>query len=173
MEVLLNLGFIILARVTDVSLSTIRVLMLMRGKRVTAASLGFFEVTIYLLALGRVVQHLDDPLKIVAYGLGFSLGTILGGVIEEHLAIGYTLVQVIPKNRCGELIRRLRAENFGVTVLEGQGRSGPRSILNITLRRKNLPRLLACVDELDPIAFVTIYDARKTKGGYSLGDKKK
>ena len=173
MELLLNLGFIILARVTDVSLSTIRMLMLVRGRRITAAGLGFFEVTIYLLALGRVVQHLDDPLKIIAYGLGFSLGTILGGVIEERLAIGHTLVQVIPKNRCGELIRRLRAENFGVTVLEGQGRSGPRSILNITLRRKNLPQLLRCVDELDPIAFVTIFDARKTKGGFILGNKKK
>src|SRR5690554_907085 len=170
MEVLLNLIFIILARVIDVSFGTVRVLMLMRGKRITAAGLGFFEVTVYIIALGRVVQHLDDPLKIIAYGLGFSFGTIIGGVIEEHLAIGYTLVQVIPKSRCGDLICRLRAENFGVTILEGEGRSGPRSILNITLRRKNLPRLLRSVDELDPTAFVTIFDARKTKGGFFLGD---
>lgn len=173
MELIINLLFIILARVLDVSIGTVRVLMLMRGRRLTAAGLGFFEVTVYIMALGRVVQHLNNPWKVIAYGLGFSLGTIMGGFIEERLAVGYTLVQIIPKSRSGDLICRLRAENFGLTVLEGQGRSGPRSILNVTLRRKNLPRLLRLVDEVDSEAFVTIFDARKTKGGFIIGDKKK
>lgn len=173
MDTLVTTLFVFFARIFDVSLATFRVLMLMRGERVRAAMTGFFEVSIYILALGRVVQHLDDPVKIIAYALGFSCGTIIGGWLEERLAVGYNLVQVIPKVNTGKLICLLRENNFGVTVLEGQGRSGPRHILNITTRRKDIPRLLALLEENDPRAFVTIFDARRTKGGFIFQDKKK
>lgn len=173
MDFLSGLLFIFCARVFDVSLATIRMLLLMRGQRLPAAATGFFEVSVYILALGRVVQHLNDPWKILAYALGFSCGTIVGGLVEERLAVGYNLVQVIPKNHSGELISRLRRQNFGVTVLEGQGRFGPRHILNITTSRKELPRLLNLLDEIDPQAFVVTFDARRTKGGFIARDKKK
>mgnify|MGYP000873817575 CR=1 FL=1 len=173
MDTLANTLFIFFARIIDVSLATFRVLMLMRGERVRAAFTGFFEVSIYILALGRVVQHLNEPWKIIAYALGFSCGTIAGGWLEERLAVGYNLVQVIPKTHSGKLISLLRENNFGVTVLEGQGRSGPRYILNITTRRKEIPRLLALLEETDPRAFVTIFDARRTQGGFIVQDKKK
>src|SRR5690554_6588493 len=165
MDALANTLFIFFARIIDVSLATFRVLMLMRGERVRAAFTGFFEVSIYILALGRVVQHLNEPWKIIAYALGFSCGTIAGGWLEERLAVGYNLVQVIPKTHCGELICDLRRNNFGVTVLEGQGRSGPRHILNITTRRKELPHLMNLLDKVDPQAFITTFDTRRTKGG--------
>ena len=173
MDVLGNLLFIFFGRAIDVSLATFRVLMIMRGERLRAAITGFFEVSIYILALGRVVHHLNDPWKIIAYALGFSCGTLAGGWLEERLAVGLNLVQVIPKTNSGKLICLLRQNNFGVTVLEGQGRSGPRHILNITTRRKELPRLLELLDKTDPQAFVTIFDARRTIGGFLQQDKKK
>lgn len=168
-----TLLFIFVARIFDVSFSTIRVLMLTKGKRGLAAFLGFFEVIIYITALSWVVQELNSPLKILAYALGYSCGTLVGGFLEEKLAVGLVLIQLIPKNHSRELIAALRAENFGVTVIEGEGRTGPRSILNITLRRKNIPRLQAIVNRIDPESFFTIFDARSTKGGYIIGEKKK
>jgi len=173
MNFLAGVLFIFFARIVDVSLATFRMLMLIRGQRLPAAVTGFFEVGIYISALGRVVQHLNDPWKIMAYALGFSCGTLVGGLVEERLAVGYNLVQVIPKTHCGELICRLRRENFGVTVLEGQGRSGPRHILNITTRRKELPHLMNLLDKVDPQAFITTFDTRRTKGGFIARDKKK
>lgn len=173
MDFLAGILFIFFARVFDVSLATIRMLMLMRGQRVPAAAIGFFEVSIYILALGRVVQHLNDPWKILAYALGFSCGTLVGGLVEERLAVGYNLVQVIPKEHSGELITRLRRQNFGVTVLEGRGRSGPRHVLNITTSRKELPRLLTLLNKIDPHAFIVTFDARRTKGGFIARDQKK
>ena len=168
-----TLLFIFFARIFDVSFSTIRVLMLTKGKRGLAAFLGFFEVIIYITALGRVVQELNSPLKILAYALGYSCGTLVGGFLEEKLAVGLALVQIIPKNHSRELIAALRTENFGVTVLEGEGRTGPRSILNITLRRQKIPQLKTIINRIDPDSFFTIFDARSTKGGYIIGDKKK
>ncbi|HEY8392391.1 MAG TPA: DUF2179 domain-containing protein [Capillibacterium sp.] len=168
-----TLLFIFFARICDVTLSTIRILMLTRGKRVLAAGLGFFEVSIYITALSAVVGNLDNPWKVLAYALGYSTGTLVGGYLEEKLAVGYTFVELVPKSHPAELTNALREENFGVTVLEGEGRSGPRYILNIILRRKDLPRLQRVIDRVDPEAFYTILDARGTKGGYIMGVKKK
>ncbi|HBL35597.1 MAG TPA: hypothetical protein DDZ55_02185 [Firmicutes bacterium] len=168
-----SLLFVFVARILDVSLSTIRILMLTRGKRLLAAFLGFFEVTIYITALGQVVGNLDNPVKILVYALGFSTGTMIGGFLEEKLAVGHTFIELIPKIHGTELVTALREENFGVTVLEGQGRTGPRNILTIILRRKDLNRFKTVVDQVDPDAFYAILDARSTKGGYIKAVAKK
>lgn len=168
-----SLLFVFVARILDVSLSTIRILMLTRGKRLLAAFLGFFEVTIYITALSQVVGNLDNPVKILVYALGFSTGTMIGGFLEEKLAVGHTFIELVPKIHGTELVIALREENFGVTVLEGQGRTGPRNILTIILRRKDLNRFKTVVDQVDPDAFYAILDARSTKGGYIKAVAKK
>ncbi|NLM38293.1 MAG: DUF2179 domain-containing protein [Firmicutes bacterium] len=158
---------------TDVCLGTIRILFLTRGKRFPAAFLGFFEVTINITALSQVVGNLDSPWKLLVYGLGFSFGNIVGGYLEEKLAVGYTFVELVPKDHTPELVIALRDENFGVTVLEGEGRTGPRQILTVILRRKDLPRLRAVIDRIEPDVFYTELDARLIKGGYFRGMDKK
>jgi uncharacterized protein YebE (UPF0316 family) len=164
--VIVNLIFIFLARVMDVSIGTIRLLMVMRGQRFLAATLGFFEIIIYILALSRVVTQLDQPLNLFVYALGFAGGTLIGSYIEERLAVGYILVEVIPKTGGEELASKLRQENFGVTLLRGEGRDGPRNVLHITLSRKNLPDIYRIVDKLTPNAFITVFDAKRTIGGF-------
>ena len=168
----LTLLFIFVARIIDVTFGTTRVLMLTKGKRLLAALLGFCEVSIYITALSQVVNELDSPLKVFIYALGFASGTLVGGFIEEKIALGYAMVQLIPKLHASQLIIALRQENFGVTVVEGKGRTGTRLILNVMLRRKDLPRFISVVEKVDPESFFTIFDARSTKGGYILRDKK-
>jgi len=171
MSILIDLAFIFFARVTDVSLATIRVLMVMRAHRLVAATLGFFEIIIYILALNRGVNHLDTPLNLVVYALGFAMGTIVGSLIEDRLAVGFLLAEVIPKGDGEELARELRKHKFGVTLLRGEGRDGPRNVLRITLQRKKLPILYKLLDELSPNAFITIFDARRTIGGFFQQNK--
>ncbi|NLW60344.1 MAG: DUF2179 domain-containing protein [Firmicutes bacterium] len=169
----LTLCFIFFARMTDVCLGTIRILFLTRGKRFHAALLGFFEVSINITALSQVVGNLDSPWKLLVYALGFSCGNIVGGFLEEKLAVGYTMVELVPKDHTPELIAALRNENFGVTVLEGKGRTGPRHLLTIILRRRDLPRLRAVIDQIEPDVFYTELDARLIRGGYFRGMDKK
>ena len=121
----LTLLFIFVARIIDVSFGTTRVLMLTKGKRLLAAMLGFCEVSIYITALSQVVKELNSPLKVLIYALGFSCGTLVGGFIEEKIALGYAMVQLIPKKHASQLIMALRKENFGVTVVEGKGGPAP------------------------------------------------
>ena len=157
--------FIFFARVADVSLGVLRTLMLVKGKRFHAAFLGFFEVIIFILALDRVVGDLGNPISLLFYGLGFATGNVVGSYLEEKLALGHLTVQVISMTRPLELCMILRKEGYGVTIIDGQGRHGIRRILHIILTRKHLPKLMDLIDQWDSRAFVTVFDARQTKGG--------
>lgn len=157
---------IFFSRVVDVSLATLRTLMIVRGRRLQAASIGFFEVIIYIIALKKVVSTLDNPVSLLAYALGFATGNYVGSFIEEKMAIGCITVQVIAKNDTGQLQEVLRNQGFGVTVIEGMGKKGKRNILNIILRRKDLPSLIENVKGIDEDAFIAVMDARTTYGGY-------
>ncbi|WP_422444729.1 DUF2179 domain-containing protein [Thermoanaerobacterium sp. DL9XJH110] len=156
--------FIFFARVVDVSLATIRTLMIVRGNRLQAALIGFFEVIVYITALNQVVGGLNKPANLLAYALGFATGNYVGSYLEEKLAIGLTTVQIITKN--SKLSEVLRQRGFGVTVLEGMGKEGTRQVLVISLSRKQLPDLLELVEVQDESAFITIMDTKATKGGY-------
>lgn len=163
---ILDFVFIFFARVSDVTLSTIRILMLMRGKAWTAAIIGFFEVSIFILALSRVIDRLDNPLRLIVYALGFSFGNLLGSRLEEHLALGYATAQVISLDKADELAEIMRARGFGVTVLGCCGKEGPHQILNVLLKRADLPNFLNDIKKVDTQAFVTVMDTRKILGGY-------
>lgn len=165
MDVILGMLFIFFARVTDVSLATTRMLMVVKGRKKIAASIGFFEAIVYVLALNKVIQTLDSPINLVIYGLGFAFGNIVGITIEEKMAMGYLTVQVISLENPMKLCEVLREEGFGVTVITGQGREGVRYILEIMLLRKGMSRLQTIIDNWDSKAFMIVLDARSTKGG--------
>jgi uncharacterized protein YebE (UPF0316 family) len=165
-SILLNALFIFFARVSDVTLSTVRILMIMRGRSISAAVIGFVEVSIYVLALSRVIGSLESPILVAAYALGFSVGTLTGGFIEERLALGYATAQVISLEQSQQIAEQLRAEGFGVTIIEGSGRTGRHQILHVLLKRKDIPDLLALIQNADKQAFVSIMDTRKILGGY-------
>ncbi|AOY75831.1 DUF2179 domain-containing protein [Clostridium formicaceticum] len=166
MEGILGYLFIYFAKVSDVTLATIRMIMVVKGRRIQAALIGFVEITIYIMAIGKVLTELDNPVNVIAYALGFATGNYMGIFVEEKMALGSIIVQVISLGNSMHLVEKLREEGFGVTVVEGYGREGMQHLLNIMMQRKNLSKLYRIVDEHDRKAFVTITDARAIRGGY-------
>ncbi|QNO13686.1 DUF2179 domain-containing protein [Alkalicella caledoniensis] len=173
MVLFLELGFIFVARVIDVSMATVRMLLIVKGRRLQAAVIGFFEVIVYIVALGRVVNSLDNPVNLLVYAFGFAAGNYVGIFLEEKLALGYIAVQVIPSENDIEIIEILRENGYGVTVVEGVGKNGIKNILNVYSQRKDLDKILTLVGERDPKAFTAIMDAKKTLGGYYRQQKGK
>ncbi|NLA27505.1 MAG: DUF2179 domain-containing protein [Firmicutes bacterium] len=157
---------IFFCRVVDVSLGTVRIIYLTRGQSTLAAAIGFFEMIIYIVALGAVMGNLDHPLNIVIYALGFSVGSFVGSKIEEKIAVGFVNVQIITMQICNGIEEALREMGFGVTSVDGSGREGPHLILYVMMKRRDLPRFLMNVKELDQNAFISIMDTRKILGGY-------
>ena len=164
--------FIFLARVCDVSLATIRTLMVVRGQKLYAAIIGFFEVIIYILALGKIFSDLTNPLNLLFYALGYATGNYVGTYFEVKLAVGIFTAQVITLKDPLKLTEILREKGYGVTVIEGEGREGKRYILQIILKRKRFRDLQKEIDQWDEKAFCTIFDARLTRGGVLAQNRK-
>src|SRR5512136_290700 len=95
----LSAGLIFILRVSDMTLDTLRVLFVMRGKKQITWVLGFFQSAIYILAIGRVLTQLNNPLNIVGYAAGFATGNVVGMLIEERIAIGHIKINIISPRR--------------------------------------------------------------------------
>ena len=105
-------------------------------------------------------------MKVLAYGLGFASGTLLGSWVEERLALGHVTLEVIPpEENAEELLRAVRTAGYGVTVLTGHGLKGPKQVLLVSTDRKSLPRLAAIIEEFAPDSFMTVLETRAVRGG--------
>lgn len=165
--------FIFFARVFDVSLATFRTLMVVQGRKIPASIIGFFEVSIYITALSKVVSSLDNPFNLLAYGLGFACGNYVGITIENKIALGNLAVQIILKKSGNkELMEVLRENGFGVTVIVGQGLEGTKDILSVAINRKDLNNLKKIVYQYDKNAFITVNNINPISGGYFATNKK-
>lgn len=169
---------IFVLRLADVSLATLRLLTAVRGHKLAATAVGFFEVLIWVTAIAVVVRNLNSPLLVLGYSAGFAAGTYLGMMIEERLAFGLAQVRVVSRNagrqNAGhEIALGLRSLGFGVTEQEGLGRDGPVQILDTVVRRKQLPRVFQEIRRKDPNAFVTVEEPRYVQRGWLLSKRRK
>ena len=151
---------IMFARIIDVSIGTIRIIMVARGYKLLAPVLGFFEVLIWLLAISQVMQNLNNVLSYFAYGLGFAMGNYMGIILESKLAMGMQAVRIISNSQLHALPMMLNEEGFGVTTMNARGTKGPVNIFFTIVPRKKVPRVLELTQMFAPKSFVTIEDVR-------------
>ncbi len=163
-----QLLFIFFARIIDVSLGTVRMILVIRGDRLLASIIGFFEILVYTVALGMVVGSLDDPVKLTVFCLGFALGIFCGSILEERLALGYRLVQVTIRRECSDVADELREEGYPVTTWEAVGRAGPKLVLNIIIKRNLAKKVADMIHEKVPEAFIVVMEPKQFTGGYII-----
>ena len=156
---------IFLARMCDVGLGTIRIIMLNRGRKKLAPMLGFLEVLIWLVAIREIFQHLDNVAAFLGYALGFAAGTVVGMTIEDKLAIGMVAVRVITAEDARDLIVKLSESDFGVTSFAAEGVSGKVRLLFTITPRKKLDHALDIVRTTHPRAFISVSDVRSVSEG--------
>lgn len=157
---------IFFARLIDVSLSTIRIVFISRGLRQLAPIIGFFEILIWLVALGQVMQNLDRPANYFAYAGGFAAGTWVGLALEVKLALGLVAVRIITRQDASALTERLQAAEYGVTSFAARGIKGRVRLLLTVVPRRDLHRVQKVIAELSPNAFVSIEDVRQAHEGF-------
>lgn len=157
--------FICIARICDVTIGTIRIIFVSKGRKLWASFFGFFEVLIWLLAIGQIMQNLDNVFCYLAYAIGFASGNFIGITIEEKLAMGILIVRVFTTNDGDKLIDALRAKGFGVTSVAGQGGSGPVNIVYTVIKRSCLPEVVAIIKQFNPKAFYSVEEVRSVNAG--------
>jgi uncharacterized protein YebE (UPF0316 family) len=151
---------IMMARVVDVSLDTIRVIMVAKGYRNLAPFIGFFQSFIWLVTITRIMGNLGNWFSYIGYAGGFALGTYVGMVLEGKLALGYELIRVITKKGADDLINGLREKGYAVTTVPGMGREGEVGVIYIIIRRRVLREVVGMIQKFNPKAFYTIEDMR-------------
>ena len=152
--------FIVCSRIIDVSMGTLRVSFIARGRKWLAALCGFTEIFIWIAVVSRVITGAQHIHTYIAYALGFTCGTLVGMFIEEHLAVGWALVRVITHHPVDTFMSELSNSGFGVTRQDAHGARGPVHVLVILMPRRNLNKFRGMLREFDPVAFYTIEDVR-------------
>ncbi len=156
---------IFVARICDVTVGTLRIIAVARGRRVAAAILGFFEVLIWITVISHVMQNLTNPWCYVAYAAGFATGNYVGIQIEQMLAMGQLVVRVITRRPAGPLIEALHGHGFGVTSVPAMGKKGAVSIIYSVVPRSDLEHVISLIRQFHPKAFMSVEDVRLVREG--------
>jgi uncharacterized protein YebE (UPF0316 family) len=164
---------IFLAKIVEVSLGTLRMVLITKGERLVGSIIGFVEVTMWIIIVGKVLTDISsDPLRVLAYAGGFSAGNYLGSWIEEKLGIGTAEVQTIVLKEDGKkLANFVRDAGFAVTVVEGEGKSYTRNILFMYVRRKRVKELIDVIQRHQDNAVITVSEAKPIYGGFNMRRK--
>jgi uncharacterized protein YebE (UPF0316 family) len=156
---------IFLARICDVSIGTMRIIFVSKGKRNIAPVLGFFEVLIWITAISKIMQNLDNYINYVAYAAGFATGNFVGMIIEEKLAMGILMIRVFAHERGSELVQILNVNGYGATVVQAYGAREKVDLIYTIVKRNELGNVLDLVNGFNPNTFYTIEDVKSVNEG--------
>jgi uncharacterized protein YebE (UPF0316 family) len=156
---------IFISRVTDVTFGTIRIIFISKGEKFLAPLFGFFEIIIWLFAIGQIMQNLTNLTYYFAYAGGFATGNFVGMFIEEKMAMGTLVIRIITKKDSGNLIEALKLKNYGITIMDAQGATGNVKIIFTVIKRKNVGDVVCMIKQFNPKAFYSIEEVRMAREG--------
>jgi uncharacterized protein YebE (UPF0316 family) len=161
---------IFLVKIFEVSLATLRIVLITKGERLKGAIIGFFEVLIWLGLISTVLINItDDPIKALVYALGFAVGNYTGSLIESLLAIGTTNIEIIAKEPYDKDLRiALRKLGFAVTIVDANGMNAKRKILRLHVPRKKVKKVVKIAKSLQNDVVITINDIKAVYGGFGI-----
>jgi uncharacterized protein YebE (UPF0316 family) len=151
---------IFFARITDVSLDTLRIIFIHKHLRYWAALCGFFEVLIWLMVIRQIFQQLNNPLCFIAYPAGFAAGNIVGLMIENRISLGKVIIRTITRHDADELIVFLKSAGYGVTIIDAEGTSGPVKVIFTIVERSDIRNVVETIKKYNPTAFYSVEDIR-------------
>ena len=161
---------IFFGKIVEVSLGTLRIVLINRGERLIGSLIALIEISLWLIIAGNVLSdYQSDPFKMLAYALAYALGNYVGSWLEERLAFGLCSMQTVVMDRetSDAISEALRQNGFGVTDLAAQGRDDEtRFMLISTLRRKLADEAIALVQGIAPNAVITVSDVKSQRSGY-------
>lgn len=153
-------------------MTTLRLILVIKGYPKAASFLSMLEVFIYLIGLTMVLDNLSNPWNMAAYCLGWGLGVYIGSLIEGKLALGYVLFEIIINLDDADIVNELRSKGYGVTSWLADGKNGQKICMTVIAKRKNEKKLRNTVLELWPKAFIISYEPSKLNGGFLVKQMK-
>jgi uncharacterized protein YebE (UPF0316 family) len=161
---------ILVVKIFEVSLATLRIVLITKDERVKGAFIGFFEVIIWVIVVSTVLTNItEDPFKVVVYAFGFAIGNFVGSKLENMFAIGDANIEVITHKLDGKkMAKHLRANGLAVTSVNAYGMNDKREILFMHVPRKRIKRTVELVRDFQQDVVITVHDIKPIYGGYRL-----
>ncbi len=163
---ILSMAFIFFARIIDVSLGTMRIILVSRGNRYLAPLIGFLEVFVWITVISTAIRSLNSWGGYLVYAGGFAMGNYVGMLLEGKIAIGYQNLRIITSKVVSALPLVLREEGFGVTTVDGMGMGGPVNIMYTMVPKRKVDKIIEIVKLFEPKAFITIEDVKSHHAGF-------
>jgi len=162
-----ELFLIFLLKAIEVSIATLRIILISKGYRRYGTILSFFEVLLWTFVASRVIMSMmDAPIKGIMYSLGFSLGVYVGSRIESYIAMGRVLIQaIVSKEQSDQITGSLRDKGYAVTTMEAQGRDSQKSVLMIFAKRRGKEEIISEIHRIDETAMIITNDVTYLQGG--------
>lgn len=162
--------FIFFAKIVEVSLMTVRTVLITRGEKLYGSMIGFFEVMIWLYVISTVLNGIQqDPVRMIVYALGFCSGNYIGCTLEERLALGILTINVISSKDDGlRLADILREKHVGVTLMDAEGLHDVKKMLIIHVKRKRKSEIVRLIEGSGLEAVISISDTKTVYGGYGI-----
>jgi len=156
------------AKLIEVSVATLRTVLNNRGQKRLAACIGFFEVMIWVVVASNVLNNItEDPIKVLVYCFAFSMGNFIGVTLEEKLALGMSVVEVLAKQDIAQnLADALREKGYGVTTIESSGKETKMVILKLFIKRKQIPDATQIIRDAGADVIFSVSDVKKVTGGF-------
>ena len=161
---------IILARIIDVSLGTMRIILIGKGYKNVAPIIGFFEILIWIVAVSQIMQNLDRWYYYLCFAFGYAMGTFIGMKIENKLSLGQVVVRIITSEDSQELMQCLKENNYNFTIVDANGKFGPVKIIFMITQRHTLNETIKLIEKHNPAAFFSIEDVRYVNGALPGGE---
>ena len=159
---------IFVAKIIEVTIGVLRMVLITKGERKLATVIAFFEIVIWLLVVSTVLVDItEDPFKVLAYAAGFAFGQMFGSLLEDKIALGNIRVEIIADEDIGiKLANHLRENKFGVTTIEASKMTHKKMIIFLYAARKQMKNILNLCNEVSKDLVITVDDIRPLAGGY-------
>lgn len=163
-----ELAIILFFKIIEVSIGTLRIILISKGYRRVGTILAFFEIALWVFVASTVITGLASaPIKGVVYSFGFAIGVYTGSRIENRLAFGKQLVQAITTEPLGtQITNELRELGYGVTTVKARGKDNEKTVLMIYVNRKGSEKIIDFIKEKDEHAMIVANDLSTISGGY-------
>ena len=156
---------IFFARILDVSIGTIRTLIMVKGKTYITTILAFLEVFIwFIVAKEALVTGIDSILIPIFYSLGYAVGTLIGSIFVKKFINSIISIQIIIKKNKTRLINAIKKAGYAVSVVDLKNNKNGMLICEINSKYQN--KLINLVKKYDNKAFITVNDTKYVFNGY-------
>ena len=160
---------IVVARIVDVSLATIRIVFISKGFKNLAPIIGFFEILIWIIVINQIMSDMTNYGYYFAYALGFASGTFIGMHIENKLSFGKVIIRIIIQKDAEKLVEDLKNMGYSLTFIDAEGRDGKVKMIFSIINRKEIKKVVDAIHKVNPKAFYSIEDVRFVSENGKIG----